>query len=117
MPRDALPQVPQFISDWTLGAAPDAAYRELIRLPTLAVGRFTAPTGHEDSQDPHTEDEVYFVVAGEASLIVGDEVNRVEAGFIAYVPAGVRHRFTQITDHLEVLVFFARPLPTATQGR
>ena len=104
---------PTFIVDWATGTPPGGlgGYRELIRVPALAVGRFIAAPGHEDTQEPHTEDEIYFITAGEAHLIVGTEECRVQPGSIAYVPAGTHHRFTQIIQELEVLVFFAAATP------
>ncbi len=100
---------PAVIPDWVAATPPVAtgAYHELLRVPALAVGRFTAPPGHEDSQEPHTEDEVYFVTTGEAHLVIGDDELAVGPGTIAYVPAGTPHRFTRIRQHLEVLVLFA----------
>jgi mannose-6-phosphate isomerase-like protein (cupin superfamily) len=104
-----------FIADWSTAAAPPTggAYTELLSAAALSVGRFTAPVGHEDTQSPHAEDEVYFVAAGEADLIVGAEHHAVRTGSITYVPAGMPHRFTNVRKAIEVLVFFA---PTPLQS-
>ena len=40
-------------------------------------------------------------------LTIGPEVTPVAPGTIAYVAAGVEHRFSEITENLEVLVFWA----------
>lgn len=82
-------------------------YREFLSQSTLSVGRFTADPGHEDSQAPHTEDEVYFVAAGAADLLINDARHHMTKGSVAYVPAGTPHRFTGIMETIEVLVFFA----------
>ena len=82
-------------------------------MPSLAVGRFVAPPGHEDSQDPHSEDEIYFVTAGEAHLILDNRTHPVQAGSVVYVPAGTAHRFTNIRVRIDVLVFFAPCPPRA----
>jgi mannose-6-phosphate isomerase-like protein (cupin superfamily) len=61
-----------------------------------------------DTQSPHAEDEVYYVVRGRGRFTAdGDEMD-VEAGAVLFVAAGVEHRFHSIGEDLEILVFFAR---------
>ncbi len=88
-------------------AATGRAYYEFISIPALSVGLYTLPTGSSDPQQPHTEDEVYYVVSGRAVLRVGDEDQPVTTGSVVLVAAGVPHRFHSITVDLTVLVFFA----------
>src|SRR2546423_9337863 len=83
------------------------AYLEFLRVPSLSMGLYALPAGGVDPQKPHTEDEVYFVVSGRASMRVGEEDFGVEAGSVVYVRAGVEHRFFDIGEDLAVLVFFA----------
>ena len=45
---------------------------------SLEVYRLEA--GGTDPQDPHTEDEVYYVVSGSAKIRIADEVHPVEPG-------------------------------------
>ena len=87
-------------------------YGEFFRSATLslAVARWRA--GSVDGQEPHTEDEVYYVVSGRARLVVADEETVVEPGSIVYVAAGVEHRFRDIEEDLEVIVFWAPPRHT-----
>src|ERR687895_2569457 len=83
-------------------------YLEFLRIPSLSVGLYVLPAGATDPQRPHTEDEVYHVVGGRASIRVGAEDRAVEAGTVVFVEAGVEHRFYAIEEDLKVLVFFAR---------
>jgi len=76
----------------------------------LTVARW--PAGSVDGQEPHTEDEVYYVISGRARLSVADEDVAVGAGSIAYVAAGKEHRFHDIEENLEVTVFWAPPRHT-----
>jgi mannose-6-phosphate isomerase-like protein (cupin superfamily) len=89
----------------------DAAYREVLRVPALSVGLFTAAPGHVDGQSPHQVDEVYVVVAGRAVLEVDGVHTPVETGSVAYVPPHVPHRFLDVTEDLRVVVVFAPPGP------
>ncbi len=80
---------------------------EHLRVPDLSVGTYSIPAGGADVQTPHTEDEIYVVVAGRATLEAGGEQAAVRTGSVLYVPAGEPHRFTDITDDLALLVVFA----------
>jgi len=83
------------------------AYLEFLRVPALSAGLYQLPAGGADRQRPHTEDEVYYVLAGRATLRVGEEDQEVEAGSLVFVAAKVEHRFHSISEDLSVLVFFA----------
>jgi len=85
----------------------DRLYYEFLRVPALSAGLYVLPAGGADPQQPHTEDEVYYVVSGRASITVAHEDRAVAAGSIVYVPATVPHRFHSIEEELVVLVFFA----------
>ena len=84
-------------------------FAEFFRAPagtlSLTVARW--PAGSVDDQQPHTEDEVYYVAAGRGALTIGDELVQVMPGSVAFVAAGVEHRFGDIREDLEVLVFWS----------
>ncbi len=82
-------------------------YHEFLRVPTISAGVYHLDTGASDPQEPHTEDEVYYVVQGQAQIQVAEEQMPVKAGSIVLVAANVDHRFHSITEDLTVLVFFA----------
>ena len=82
-------------------------YLEFLRVPALSIGLYSLPAGGVDPQSPHTEDEVYYVVKGRGQIVVGGEDRPVEAGSIVYVAANVEHRFHDITEAMDILVFFA----------
>jgi len=83
------------------------SYLEFLRVPALSLGLYVLPAGAVDPQAPHSEDEVYYVTAGRASVTVGEQEQAVGPGSIIYVPATVPHRFHSITEDLSLLVFFA----------
>lgn len=80
---------------------------EFIRHPALSVGLYVLDAGQADLQSPHTEDEVYHVVAGRGRITVGDEVRAVGPGSVVYVATAVPHHFHDITERLTILVVFA----------
>ena len=82
-------------------------YLEFLHVPAMSAGVYQLAAGSEDPQEPHTEDELYYVVQGRAQIRVGNENVSVEAGSLVFVAANVQHRFHTISEDLTVLVFFA----------
>ena len=93
-------------------------FAEFFRSPagtlSLTVARW--PAGSVDDQQPHTEDEVYFIADGRGRLTVAGETFAVEPGSVAFVAAGVDHRFSEIDADLEVLVFWSPARHTKASG-
>jgi mannose-6-phosphate isomerase-like protein (cupin superfamily) len=82
-------------------------YREFLRVPAMSAGLYVLPAAGTDEQKPHREDEIYYVVRGRARFKAGFEDREVSAGSVIFVAAEVGHRFYDISEALEVLVFFA----------
>jgi mannose-6-phosphate isomerase-like protein (cupin superfamily) len=81
-------------------------YEEFLRVPDLSAGLYVLEAGATDPQSPHSEDELYYVVRGRARVAVGDDVRDVTTGSLVFVAARVPHRFHDIVERLELLVFF-----------
>jgi mannose-6-phosphate isomerase-like protein (cupin superfamily) len=50
---------------------------------------------------------MYYVVRGRAHMHIASENKEVRAGSVIFVQAEAEHRFYDIEEELEVLVFFA----------
>ena len=87
----------------------ERAYHEAFRHRSLSFGIYGLPRGGADPQHPHREDELYFVLAGRADLVAGRRRVTLGAGAIAFVAAGVPHRFERIGRDFVVAVAFAPP--------
>jgi len=85
------------------------AFDHFFRAARLSLTAASWPAGSIDDQQPHAEDEAYFVAAGTAVLRVGDEDRQIGPGSVIFVAAGVVHHFHSITEHLQVLVFWSPP--------
>jgi len=88
-------------------AATGKAYLEFLRIPSMSAGLYVLAAGATDLQKPHHEDEMYYVVRGRARFRAGEVDRDVAAGTVLFVAAEVEHRFYEITEEIEVLVFFA----------
>jgi mannose-6-phosphate isomerase-like protein (cupin superfamily) len=80
---------------------------EHLRVTDLSVGTYSIRSGGTDDQVPHTEDEIYVVTAGRATLSAGSARAAVGPGAVIFVAAGEEHRFTDVSEDLALLVLFA----------
>ena len=83
------------------------SYLEFLRVSSLSAGVYVLAAGSTDTQKPHREDEMYYVVRGRARMRIGGDEQLVAAGSIIFVAANVQHNFYEIEEELVVLVFFA----------
>jgi len=83
------------------------AYHEFLRVPSVSCGIYHLAAGSNDPQKPHTEDELYYVLEGEATIHVDSDDRPVRPGSVVFVETGVEHRFHSIEKDLTVLVVFA----------
>jgi len=101
-------------------AGADERYLPFFDSRSLRLGLYALPAGAFDGQPVHEDDEIYYVVRGRAVLRAADELIPVEPGSIAFVRAGVEHRFIDIEEDLEVLVIFGetpKDGPSPASGR
>ena len=84
-------------------------YVDFLASDRLSVGLAVWCVGSVDHQQPHSEDEVYYVISGRGQIRVAGEDRAVHPGSLVFVGAGVEHRFHDITEDLRVLVFWAPP--------
>jgi len=84
-------------------------YQEFLRVPSLSLGLYRHDVGASVPQEPHTEDEVYFIISGLGAIEIDGADHAVTTGSVVYVPSGVAHHFHSVTAALEVLVAFAPP--------
>jgi mannose-6-phosphate isomerase-like protein (cupin superfamily) len=75
----------------------------------MSAGVYVLPPGGTDQQTPHKEDELYYVIRGQAKMMIGAEHRPVSAGDVIFVDAAIEHRFTDIEQELVLLVMFAPP--------
>ena len=82
-------------------------YQEFLRVPSMSAGLYVLEAGAEDPQSPHQQAEIYYVIAGRATITVAGLDRPVQAGSVVFVAARVEHRFHSIDERLELLVLFA----------
>lgn len=82
-------------------------YHEFLRIPAMSLGLYEIPAGGTDPQEPHAEDEAYYIIQGRSMMFLDGANVEVKAGDTIFVAAGAEHRFHGVTEDLAILVFFA----------
>lgn len=62
---------------------------------------------HTDPQQPHTRDEVYFVISGTGWFVQGQDRTPFGPGEVLYVPAGETHRFEDFSSDFATWAIFS----------
>lgn len=102
MQRVSVADLARFAEDKMQKVALFTSERFFCDLYCLAPGQAQRPHSHGDA------DKVYYVLAGRATIQVGEEVADVEPGVAVLAPAGLAHGVAnQSTVPLTLLVFMA----------
>jgi quercetin dioxygenase-like cupin family protein len=82
-----------------------------------AVVYFEIDPGDKLASHTDSEEEVLYVIQGEAEATVGDETGRISAGDLAVIPAMVPHGVRNVGDErLKVVGFFSGAKIVSTFG-
>lgn len=95
--------------------AGNGGYEIVHASPGLEVGVYVLVAPEPDRQQPHADDELYYVLEGRGVLEVEGKPVPLEQGQSVFVPAGTLHQFTAY-EGMSVLVIFARQWRLAPAG-
>lgn len=82
-------------------------YYEFLQRDSLSVGIYHLAADEPDRQQPHTEDEIYYVLSGEGAVEIDGERTPVRPGSVVFVAKHMPHRFLDYAEGLTLLVVFA----------
>ena len=82
-------------------------YEVVHRSAGLELGVYVLVAPEPDRQQPHEDDEVYYVLEGRGTLDVEGETVELQQGHAVFVPAHAEHRFSAY-ELLSLLVVFER---------
>jgi mannose-6-phosphate isomerase-like protein (cupin superfamily) len=87
-----------------LDATTNEYFLNIFKSKDLEVGILRLRRGEIDTQEPHSVDEVYFVIEGNGHIEIEDKMKPVNPADFIFVPANVRHRF--VVDNKDLIVFY-----------
>jgi mannose-6-phosphate isomerase-like protein (cupin superfamily) len=89
-----------------LDATTNEYFLNIFKSKGLEVGILRIRKGEIDTQEPHSFDEVYFVIEGTGHIEIEDKMKPVNHADFIFVPANVHHRFVVGNKDLVALYFF-----------
>lgn len=87
----------------------DGYFHTFLNRKNIAAGVLVLEPGEEDTQTPHDDDEVYFVIRGDGYLKIDGKDYAVSEGMAYYVQKDIPHKFFGNKKELVVLYFFSGP--------
>ena len=82
-------------------------FLDFLKVRNLGAGIIVLHPNEADTQEPHSDDELYYVIKGNAWMEMGKKKIQVKEGSIIFIPAGLQHRFYGNVVDLVVLYMFA----------
>lgn len=87
-----------------ISAVPNSAYfNNFLNVETMEVGIINLKKGQKDTQQPHSFDEIYYIISGKGTIEIDGIKNDVNPGKIIYIPKKVHHSFHAISDKIIAL--------------
>ena len=97
-----------FEIDTFLSNIPKSQYFiDIINTSTMEVGIINLKKEQEDTQQPHSSDEIYYVISGSGTIEMDGIKKEVNPGKIIYIPKKIRHSFHANSNELVVLYILA----------
>lgn len=84
-----------------------SGFVNFFELEHLQAGILRLKPGEEDTQQPHSSDEVYLVLEGNGFIEIGKKVYSLRKDLFIFVPAEVKHQFYGNTKEILVVYFFS----------
>lgn len=85
------------------GAAP-------IQTRNFSMGYVTLePNGGQVPWHNQEQEEVYFLLSGKAEMCLGKERRELRQGQAVYIPPGIFHQITNLTDQKAVMIYVYGP--------
>jgi len=82
-------------------------FLDFLKVRDLEAGIIVLHPGGKDTQEPHSADELYYVIEGSGFIELEKNKRPIKKGSIIFVPANMRHRFSGNKNDLVVLYMFA----------
>ncbi len=85
----------------------DDWYDTFLCKDNMSVGVLRLRPGENDPQDPHLNDEIYYIINGNGYLRVNDKDIEVKEGRVIFVPARIKHNFH--SNNKEIIALYVFP--------
>jgi mannose-6-phosphate isomerase-like protein (cupin superfamily) len=93
-----------------ISTVPNSQYfHNFLNLETMEVGIINLKKDQKDTQQPHSGDEIYYIISGNGTIEIEGIKNNVQPGKIIYIPKNVRHSFHASSNKITALYIISGP--------
>jgi len=79
-------------------------FKDFISTAGIEAGIILLHPNEDDTQKPHSVDEVYYVIKGSGYIEINGKDHPVKQGIFIFVPAATKHRFHHNSQDL--IIFY-----------
>lgn len=79
---------------------------DCINTNRIQAGVMLLHPGEDDIQEPHSIDEVYYIVQGNGFIKIEKKDHEIKPGTIIFIPANVEHKFHGNNQDLVIFYVF-----------
>lgn len=79
-------------------------FKDFISTDGIEAGIILLHPNEDDIQEPHSVDEVYYVIKGDGYIEINGKDHPVKQGIFIFVPAATEHRFHHNSQDL--IIFY-----------
>ena len=74
---------------------------------SIIAGIIRLHPGENDYQEPHSLDEIYYIIEGDGYIEINHQNHPIKKGAVIFIPANAQHRFIENKKVLVILYVFA----------
>lgn len=78
-------------------------FKDFIGTDGIEAGIILLHPNEEDKQEPHSVDEVYYIIKGDGYIEINGKDHPIKQGIIIFVPAAAKHKFHHNSQDLVIL--------------
>jgi mannose-6-phosphate isomerase-like protein (cupin superfamily) len=86
----------------------ESYFLDILNTNSLDAGILVLKPGQKDIQQPHSSDEIYYIIEGNGFIEIDKEIYPLQKGTCIFVPSNTSHRFFGNTIRLVTIYIFGK---------
>ncbi len=82
-------------------------FLDFLQTNSIDAGIIVLKPSQKDVQEPHSQDEIYYIIEGNGFIEIGKNIYSFHRGMCIFVPSNTPHRFFDNIGRVVVLYVFS----------
>lgn len=83
-------------------------FHDFLQTNSIDAGILVLKPGQKDIQEPHSRDEIYYIIEGNGFIEIGENTYSFHSGMCIFVPSNTPHRLFDNISQVIALYIFGR---------